>query len=43
MNPAEYLAALKALEAGLKDQIEVAKRAVLDAAVQAGPARFTTP
>lgn len=43
MNPAEYLAALKALEAGLKDQIEVAKRAVLDAAVQAGAERFTTP
>ena len=43
MNPAEYLAALKALEAGLKDQIRAAEDAVLATAEQAGAERFTTP
>lgn len=43
MNPAEYLAALKALETGLRDQIEQAERAVLTAAQDVGAERFSTP
>ena len=43
MNPAEYLAALKALEHGLREQIDLAERAVLDTAAAVGGERFTTP
>lgn len=43
MSPAEYLAALLALEAGLKEQIGAAKRAVLDRAQEVDAERFKTP
>lgn len=43
MNPAELLAALKALRAGLDDRIKVAEAAVLDVAERDGAERFTTP
>lgn len=43
MAPAEYLAALLALEAGLKEQIAAAKQAVLDRAKEVDAERFKTP
>jgi len=43
LPPAEYLAALLALEAGLKEQIGEAKRAVLARAEETDADRFKTP
>lgn len=43
LSPAEYLAALLALEAGLKTQIGEAKRAVLTRAEESDAERFKTP
>lgn len=43
MSPAEYLAALLALEAGLSEQIGAAKQAVLDRAAEVDAERFKTP
>lgn len=43
MHPAEYLAALKAMKAGLDDQIREAETAVLALAETTGAERLTTP